>query len=235
MSMVAHHTVQCHVRPFIPGTIVQFSADEFRTTPVIGGNEGARIFYPREDGITPSSAQVWFDELNPFGYELMHSCFPQRQESSTSLTHSGSSMKSASSFQVAKASWRIGPISAGSRIYPASKQSHANIVHCGTESKILCSFESLGSSTAGGLVIVSSAPPKLIGRMREKLVEYNSEGAEWPLTACILDPVRSSIVCDGPAQIMEIIGWILEAAADGSGMPVCKIKNKFSLTKEQLV
>jgi hypothetical protein len=105
--------------------------------------------------------------------------------------------------------------------------------HHGAETEFLCSFDCAGPS--GGLVWVSSAPQKMIGRMREKLVEYREEGAQWPLTACILDPVRASVVCDGPAQMMEVICWILEAAADGSGMPVCRIKNKFSLGKEQLV
>ena len=36
--------------------------------------------------------------------------------------------------------------------------------------------------------------------MRDKLREYAAEGAEWPLAACILDPVRASVVCRGPAQ-----------------------------------
>ena len=41
-------------------------------------------------------------------------------------------------------------------------------------------------------------------RMREKLSEYAAEGAPWPLAASILDPVRLSIVCEGPAQILEV-------------------------------
>ena len=40
--------------------------------------------------------------------------------------------------------------------------------------------------------------------MREKLAEYSADGAMWPLTACILDPVRASVVCSGPAQILEV-------------------------------
>ena len=40
--------------------------------------------------------------------------------------------------------------------------------------------------------------------MREKLSEYAAEGAPWPLAASILDPVRLSIVCEGPAQILEV-------------------------------
>ncbi len=41
--------------------------------------------------------------------------------------------------------------------------------------EILCSFECTGLS--GAPVWVSSAPPKMIGRMREKLLEYHAEGA----------------------------------------------------------
>ena len=40
-------------------------------------------------------------------------------------------------------------------------------------------------------------------RMREKLREYAAEGAAWPVTASILDPVRLSVVCDGPAHIVQ--------------------------------
>jgi hypothetical protein len=41
--------------------------------------------------------------------------------------------------------------------------------------EIVCSFECTGLS--GAPVWVSSAPTKLIGRMREKLLEYHAEGA----------------------------------------------------------
>ena len=41
--------------------------------------------------------------------------------------------------------------------------------------------------------------------MREKLSEYAAEGAAWPLTASILDPVRLSVICNGPRQILEVI------------------------------
>ena len=40
--------------------------------------------------------------------------------------------------------------------------------------------------------------------MQEKVAEYAGEGAEWPRTACILDPVRASVVCSGPAQMLEV-------------------------------
>jgi hypothetical protein len=40
--------------------------------------------------------------------------------------------------------------------------------------------------------------------MREKLSEYALEGADWPLTANIIDPVRLSVICNGPRQILEV-------------------------------
>ena len=44
----------------------------------------------------------------------------------------------------------------------------------GTSLEFLCTFDCAGSH--GSPVWLSSAPPKLIGRMREKLVEYYEEG-----------------------------------------------------------
>jgi hypothetical protein len=35
--------------------------------------------------------------------------------------------------------------------------------------------------------------------------------------------------------MLEVIGWFLESAAAEGGMPVCKIKNKFALRRDQLV
>ena len=78
-------------------------------------------------------------------------------------------------------------------------------------------------------VEVHRAPTKTVARMREKVAtgnavlisdsqiwkiwkhrvilhfmqvgEYAGENAEWPLTGFILDPVRTSIVCGGPAEV----------------------------------
>ncbi len=59
-----------------------------------------------------------------------------------------------------------------------------------------------------GLVAVHHAPVKAIARMREKLLEYSqkeNQWAGWPLTANILDPIRTSIVCNGPSQILQVL------------------------------
>jgi hypothetical protein len=93
--------------------------------------------------------------------------------------------------------------------------------------EMACSF-----SDANGPVIVSGAPIKGVVRMREKLSEYAADGAEWPLTACILDPIRASVICNGPRQMLEVCGWF---TSKESGMPVCRIKNKFALDKAALV
>ncbi len=50
---------------------------------------------------------------------------------------------------------------------------------------------------------VHQAGIKSISRMREKLAEYAEEGGAWPYAAAILDPVRLSIVVDGPSQIVQ--------------------------------
>ena len=62
------------------------------------------------------------------------------------------------------------------------------------------------------LLDVYPALPKTVERMRDKLVEYVSDSEEtraaWPLCANILDPVRASVVCDGPSEILETV-WLL--------------------------
>ncbi len=51
--------------------------------------------------------------------------------------------------------------------------------------------------------------------MREKLSEYAAEGAAWPLTASILDPVRLSVICDGPQQILEVVSMTAQTGKIG--------------------
>ena len=61
----------------------------------------------------------------------------------------------------------------------------------------ICVFRGLddGENTTAGAVGVMSAPPKGAIRMREKLSEYAADGAPWPLTGSVLDPVSTSISC----------------------------------------
>ena len=96
----------------------------------------------------------------------------------------------------------------------------------------MCYFEQSGTV---GPVTLYSARPKRASRMREKLVEYKSEGFGWPLTACILDPVRASVVCCGPAQILQVARWFLSSGAETQKLIPCRIKNKFSLPRAQTV
>jgi hypothetical protein len=96
--------------------------------------------------------------------------------------------------------------------------------------EILCQFR-------GGIfpVSVTSTLPKTVSRMTEKVQEYVKEGADWPRAACILDPVRASIVVNGAAQIREVAQWFLEPAPAGQTLPVCRVKNKFALRSSELV
>ena len=53
---------------------------------------------------------------------------------------------------------------------------------------------------------VHPGPVKRVSRMNTKLAKYappHPRGV-WPLAANILDPLRASVVCDGPAQILEV-------------------------------
>jgi hypothetical protein len=89
-------------------------------------------------------------------------------------------------------------------------------------------------------------------RMREKLIEYANEGITWPRCAQILDPVRASVVCGGPAQMLEVADWFLQnggslpelsrieeskscEAGRIAALPVCRIKNKFAFSRDELV
>jgi hypothetical protein len=88
-----------------------------------------------------------------------------------------------------------------------------------------------------GPVWVIPAPVKGMARMKEKVAEYNAEGAPWPRAGSILDPVRATVVCQGPADMLEVARWFLsEEGREGRpGLPVCRIKNKFAHDKEELV
>ena len=81
---------------------------------------------------------------------------------------------------------------------------------------------------------VEWAPIKTAARMREKLAEYAAEGAAWPRAACILDPVRGSIVCAGPARMLEVLAWFEERQAK-TGLQLVRVKNKFGFRVEELV
>uniref|UniRef100_A0A7S0M703 Uncharacterized protein n=1 Tax=Cryptomonas curvata TaxID=233186 RepID=A0A7S0M703_9CRYP len=85
-----------------------------------------------------------------------------------------------------------------------------------------------------GVVEIVAAPIKTIVRMREKLMEYATAEHFWPLSANILDPVRASIVCEGPSHILQVLNWFF-------GKHVChrfsvvRVKNKFAFPTNKLV
>ena len=134
----------------------------------------------------------------------------------------------------------------GSRSYEASSYNSPS-QGLQTMASVLCTFE--GHET--GSVEVYSAPVKTIERMREKVLEYATEGCGegWPLCANILDPVRASVVCRGPAQILQVLQWFAgscpartseaqETVQNGAAvrlLPLCRVKNKFAFPKEELV
>jgi len=80
----------------------------------------------------------------------------------------------------------------------------------------------------GGIspVEVLHAPVKRKSRMKQKLLEYTPDrNPEWPITGHILDPVRASVVCKGPQQLLQILGWFLE---EEDSPPVCRFKNRYA-------
>jgi hypothetical protein len=95
--------------------------------------------------------------------------------------------------------------------------------------RVSCAFDQ-----GFGNVDIHTAPIKTMSRMREKLLEYAADGAQWPLSANILDPVRASIVCNGAAPILEVVGWFTKHGGE-EGLRVCRIKNKFSFRRDELV
>jgi hypothetical protein len=85
--------------------------------------------------------------------------------------------------------------------------------------EVVCAFEG-GDGGGPSAVGVWAAPAKTAARMREKLAEYAAEGAAWPLCANILDPVRASVVCVGPGQMLEVARWFLA----NPSLPICKVR-----------
>ncbi len=125
------------------------------------------------------------------------------------------------------------------QIFLSNSDARASSVVCDgtTDScEVTCRFDN-GSSVA--TVEVVPAPVKTVSRMQDKLLEYAAEGSQWPLSACILDPVRASVVCSGPSQMLEALSWFVET---GSGLTdtcqqrlvVCRVKNKFAMAAEEL-
>jgi hypothetical protein len=88
-----------------------------------------------------------------------------------------------------------------------------------------------------GWVEVHLAGVKSAARMREKLGKYAPPHprARWPLSANILDPVRVSVVCEGPSQVLETVEWFMRLDPDQRRvMAVVRAKNKFSDAREEV-
>jgi hypothetical protein len=123
-----------------------------------------------------------------------------------------------------------GTLKAGSEVLPlrcssASAESTGHGVH------IMCAFQ---SGAAG--VEVLTAPVKTLARMREKVLEYAAEAVGgWPQSARIVDPIRASIVCNGPAQILEAFLWFSQGLDGRPRVPICRVKNRFSFDKGEIM
>ncbi len=87
------------------------------------------------------------------------------------------------------------------------------------EQELECEFED-----GWGKVSFSPGSVKTVGRMKDKLHKYVGKSV-WPLAANILDPVRCTVVCCGPARMAEVVRWLLAA---GDELPAVRLRNKFS-------
>jgi len=82
------------------------------------------------------------------------------------------------------------------------------------------------AETSISRVEVLHAPVKRSDRMQQKLLEYTTDrNPEWPITGHILDPVRASVVCKGPTQLLQICSWFLD---EESSSRVCRFKNRYA-------
>jgi len=99
----------------------------------------------------------------------------------------------------------------------------------------------------GDRVEFHSAPVKTKGRMREKLQGYaapsqtssnsskqddkaedaDEQASQLPLAANILDPIRTTLVCGGAAEMLEVVEWLVAEGAV-EGLAVVRVKNKFA-------
>jgi hypothetical protein len=56
--------------------------------------------------------------------------------------------------------------------------------------------------------------------------------AIWPLSANILDPVRLSLVVDGPALMLEVAQWF--TGNNSAELRVLRVKNRFALQRAEI-
>jgi len=83
-------------------------------------------------------------------------------------------------------------------------------------------------------VEISFAPVKSKARISQKLFKYADPHLHcvWPYSGYILDPVRLSVIVDGPKKILEVFKWFDDLDAS-SGISVCRVKNKFMPSESQ--
>jgi hypothetical protein len=208
---------------------------------------GARPASSSSSTVKAPLAQVTDDR--PSGYRDVRSWWSRR--ASTSLVHETPSRPtSVASSRAASISANLGgsgsqwkrlgrDLKGSSEVVPQRCSSASTESgHHGTQ--IVCAFR-------GGTAVVEvlTAPVKTLARMREKVLEYSAEAAAcvpgsqpgwvWPQAARIVDPIRTSIVCNGPAQILEAFRWFSEGLDGRSGVPICRVKNRFAFDKGEIL
>ncbi len=88
---------------------------------------------------------------------------------------------------------------------------------------VTCTFD----QGISGNVDIHPAKIKTMSSILEKLLEYAADGAQWPLSANILDPVRTFIICNRVEPNLEVARWFTKYEGE-AGLCLCRIKNKLS-------
>jgi len=83
-------------------------------------------------------------------------------------------------------------------------------------------------------VEICFAPVKSKARISQKLLKYADPQLQcvWPYSGYILDPVRLSVIVDGPKKILEVFKWF-DSLDASSGISVCRVKNKFMSSESE--
>jgi len=93
----------------------------------------------------------------------------------------------------------------------------------------------IGKSVGG--VTVYTEPIKTLDSMSQSLLKFavsDNTAGNWPLAANILNPVRTNIIVDGAAKILQVLGYLMESSHEPQkSMVVCRVVNKFHSSVEE--
>jgi hypothetical protein len=209
----------------VPVTVADYDADKLATAAVEVGC-GSVVLNAMPSATQQISMSVTLVNLNSGGIPDSHAKpdkdTPANLSSRRKWDRQGVARKSSGLLEEGLES-TLDEQSSTSCGHRASSSGHDGVI------TLECNFHS-----GPGQLDVQRAPIKTAGRMLEKIKEYADKEVAWPLTGCILDPVRASVVCSGPAEMVEVLSWFV-GREEQTGLKVVRIKNKFGFKKDELV